>query len=168
LEAVSEVVRGYRARLAEITERIEFPHDLPPAMEARGGTLSFAEKTGPKKPVLLRAFGPMGYDCKSESGVFTLRRKTSSNLTLEISLDVGTWSRSLTGTFSVHGLGFGAPLRLPVSRRAGAMQYPIGDAGRWQKLVDNLAAAVKEFERTFVPAVEAAAGPSPEWYTPEN
>jgi hypothetical protein len=31
-----------------------------------------------------------------------------------------------------------------------------------------MAAIVAELDRTFVPAIEAAAGPSPEWYTPEG
>jgi hypothetical protein len=31
-----------------------------------------------------------------------------------------------------------------------------------------MAAFVREMETTLVPAVEAAAGPSPEWYTPES
>lgn len=167
LEAVRNVVTKYRARVPELLESVEFPHDLPPALEARQGA-PFGEKTGPKKPVLVRAFGPMGYDCKAESATFTLRRRTPSNLTLEVSLDVGTWSRSLTAGFAVRGLGFCASVSLPVSRRAGAAQYPIGDGDQWQKLVDNLAVFVKELERSFVPAVETAAGPSPEWFTPEK
>jgi hypothetical protein len=47
-------------------------------------------------------------------------------------------------------------------------QYPIGDAEQWQKIVENLGALVAELERAFVPEVEAAAGPSPEWYHPET
>ena len=38
----------------------------------------------------------------------------------------------------------------------------------WQKLVDNMAAIVAELDRTFVPAIEAAAGPAPEWFKPES
>jgi hypothetical protein len=47
-------------------------------------------------------------------------------------------------------------------------QYPIGDADRWHQIVENLAALVTELDRSFVPAVEAASGPSPEWYSPES
>src|SRR6185295_18192784 len=54
-QAVSEIVRDYNARLAEVVERAAPPHDLPPALEALQ-TTSFAETTGPKKPVLVRAF----------------------------------------------------------------------------------------------------------------
>jgi len=119
--------------------------------------------------VLVRAFKPMGYDCQAERGTFTLRRRTPGNLTVEINLDVGTWSKSLSGSFTVKGVGFSARLRLPVSKRAlEGMQYRIGDAATWQKLVDNMAAIVAEFDRTFVPAIEAAAGPAPEWFTPEG
>jgi hypothetical protein len=166
-QAVSAVITDYKARLAEVVERASPPHDLPPALEALQ-TISPAETTGPKKPVLVRAFKPMGYDCQAERGTFTLRRRTPGNLTVAISLDVGTWSKSLHGSFAVKGIGFSARLRLPVSRRAlEGMQYRIGDAAHWQKLVDNMAAIVAELDRTFVPAIEAAAGPAPEWFKPE-
>lgn len=168
MNAVAAVVRDYRSRLAEIVAHAAMPHDLPPALEAMQST-PFGAKTGPKKPVLLRAFKPMGFDCNSGSGTFTLRRRTPSNLTVEIDMDVGTWSRSLTTSFAVQGVGFAARLPLPVSPRAiGGGQYPIGDADRWQQIVANLAALVAELERTFVAAVEKAAGPAPEWYKPES
>jgi len=69
----------------------------------------------------------------------------------------------------VWGLGFKATLMLPISANdlAGG-QYPIGDAQRWQKIVENLAALVAELDRSLVPEIEAAAGPSPEWYQPEK
>jgi hypothetical protein len=166
--AVRAVVEDYRARFDEILERAALPHDLPPVREALQNT-ALGQTTGPKKPVLVRAFKPLGYDCQAASGTFTLRRRTPGNLTVEISLDVGTWSRSLTAFFKVHGLGFRALLPLPASRRAaGGGQYPIGDAEHWQQLVDNLAALVTELDRGFVPAIEAASGPSPEWYRPES
>ena len=167
-KAVSEVVQDYKARLAEVVERAAPPHDLPPALEALQ-TISVAATTGPKKPVLVRAFKPMGYDCQAGRGTFTLHRRTPGNLTVEISLDVGTWSKSLHGSFAVKGVGFSARLRLPVSKRAlEGMQYRIGDAAHWQQLVDNMAAIVAELDRTFVPAIEAASGPAPEWFTPEG
>jgi hypothetical protein len=50
----------------------------------------------------------------------------------------------------------------------GGVQYPIGNEERWRRIVENLAALVTELDRSFVPAVEAAAGPSPEWYRPES
>lgn len=60
-------------------------------------------------------------------------------------------------------------LILPVSKRALAGgQYPIGDTERWRRLVENLGALVTELDKTFVSAVEAAAGPAPEWYKPES
>jgi hypothetical protein len=109
----------------------------------------------------------MGYSCRGESGTFTLRRRTPTNLTLELFLDVGTWSNSVTAIFHVLGVDFRATLMLPVAANAFG-QYPIGDAERWQNIVENLAALVAELERSFVPEIEAAAGPSPEWYQPES
>ena len=66
------------------------------------------------------------------------------------------------------GLGFKARLPLGVSKHSIGGQYKIGNAEHWQKLVDNLAALVAELDRSFVPAIETAAGPSPEWFTPEQ
>jgi hypothetical protein len=166
--AVRAVVQDYRSRFDEILDRAALPHDLPPALEAMKIT-RLGEVTGPKKPVLVRAFKPLGYDCNAGSGTFTLRRRTPGNLTVEISLDVGTWSRSLTAHFKVLGMGFRALLPLPISRRAmESTQYPIGDAERWRQLVENLAALVTELDRSFVPAVEAASGPAPEWFRPSS
>ncbi len=168
VRAVSAVVVEYRDRLVDVLDRAGLPHDLPSAQEALA-TIGLGHTTGPKKPVLVRAFKPMGYDCRGETGMFTLRRRTVGNLTVEIFLDVGTWNRSLTAGFSVAGLGFKARLPLPVSKRAiGGGQYQIGNAEHWQQIVDNLAALVAEFDRSFVPAIESAAGPSPEWYRPES
>jgi hypothetical protein len=162
---VAAVVTDYRARFEEILLRANLPHDLPPADYAMRVSV---EATGPRKPVLVDVFRPMGYDCQGGSGTFELRRRTEGNLTVEVSLDVGTWSRSLTGSFQVHGLGFTATLPLRVSRRATPASYPIGDAAQWRQMVENLGALVAELDRSFVPAVEAASGPSPAWYHPER
>ena len=83
-KAVTKVIREYRSRLPEIVERTA-PHDLPPALEAMKH-IDFAATTGPKKPALVRAFKPMGYDCQAGHGTFTLRRRTTTHLTVEISL----------------------------------------------------------------------------------
>lgn len=167
-QAVSGIIRDYRARLAEIIDRASLPHDLPTALEALQA-IGRGDTTGPKKPVLVRAFKPMGYDCRGGSGTFTLRRRTARNITVELELDVGTWSRSLTTMYRVIGLGFATVLPLPVSKRAmGSLQYKIGDADNWQRIVDNLAALVAELDRSLVPAIEAAAGPSPTWFNPES
>ncbi|MGD1096083.1 MAG: hypothetical protein ABSB35_29325 [Bryobacteraceae bacterium] len=47
-------------------------------------------------------------------------------------------------------------------------QYPMGDAAQWQRIVENLAAMVRELDRGFVPEIEKAAGPSPAWYQPTS
>jgi hypothetical protein len=168
--AIRAIVHDYRTRMTDVLDRANPPHDLPPNAEAA----ALGVTSGPKKPGLVRAFTPMGYDCRSESaGSFTLRRRTPGNLTAEIYLDVGTWSNSVTAIFRIHGLiegiGFKGTLLMPVARRAmSGAQYPIGDAERWQKIVENLAATVAELDRTFVPEIEAISGPSPDWYKPET
>jgi hypothetical protein len=167
-DAVRAIVADYRARMKDIVDRAGLPHDLPSDAEAlRDARLGVA--SGPRKPVLERVFKPLGYTCRGESGTFTLQRRTAGNLTAELYLDVGTWSRRVLAIFRVLGAGFRATLSIPVSTRAvAAAQYPIGDSDRWQKIVENLAALVAELDRSFVPDIEAAAGPSPEWYRPES
>ena len=167
-QAVRSIVADYRARLAGIVDAAALAHDLPSALDALKSTPA-GEASGPKKPALVAAFKPLGYNVKGGSGTFTLHRRTASNLSVTVDLDVGTWSNMLTASFGVTGLGFRARLPLPVSRHSlDAPQYKIGGASRWQQLVDNLAALVREYDRTFVPAIEAAAGPSPEWYSPRS
>jgi hypothetical protein len=163
-ERIRTLASEYRARLPEIVERARLPHDLPSNQEAIAATVEFA--AGPKKPELERAFMAMGYDCRGETGAFTLRRRTPGNLTVELYLDVGTWSNNVTAIFLVQGLAngtaFKASLPLPVARRAVAGgQYPIGGPERWRQIVENLAALVAALDRDFVPAIEAVSGPSP-------
>jgi len=166
VSAVRAIVADYRGRLKEIVERAAPPHDLPPAMEVLHESLGVA--SGPMKPFLERTFQPMGYSCRGESGTFTLLRRTQANLTAQLYLDVGTWSHQVTAIFQVLGVGFKASVPIPVAIRAmDGMQYPIGNAERWQKIVENLAALVAELDRSMVPEIERAAGPTPEWYQPE-
>ena len=155
-QAVKPVVADYRARIKEIVERAALPHDLllqGPALQASGGLTA-----GPRKPALEHVFKPMGYSCKGGSGTFTLRRRTAANLTVELNLDVGTWSHLVLPMFRALGVGFKASLMLPVAVQAVAgAQYPIGNAEQGQKIVENLGALVKELDRTFVPDIERLA-----------
>ncbi len=164
-EAVKAVVADFRARIQQIIAAAELPHNLPPAAEIRAQNAGVL--AGPRKPALDAAFKPMGYSCRGGSGTFHLTRRTAANLTVELYLDVGTWSHAVTASMSVHGAGFKASMRIPPA--AGDMgQYPIGDAAQWQKIVDNLAAVVRYLDRTFVPEIEQTAGPSPAWYHPST
>ena len=166
--AIAAVVQKYRSQLRETIERASLPHDLPSAAVARVATPN-SLATGPKKPVLVRAFKPLGYTCKSGRGDFTLYRRTPRNMTVEIYLDVGTWCRKLSAALRVFGLDFRAPHALVVSKHEQglAVDYPISGPECWQQLVENLAALVAELDKTFVSEIEAAAGPSPAWYKPE-
>jgi hypothetical protein len=169
-QAIRAVVNEYRTRMSEIVDRAGMPHDLPPNQEA---AVPLGLTARPKKPELARTFAPMGYNCRGESGTFTLRRRTPGNLTVDLLLDVGTWSNLVMAIFRVQGLvngiGFKATLILPVAPRAtvGA-QYPMGGPERWRQIVDNLAALVAELDRSFVPAIQAISGPAPDWYQPEK
>lgn len=165
---VHEVVLDYRKRMPEIVSLAAMPHDLPAPEEAIA-QMRLEITSGPKKPALERVFKPMGYTCRGEAGDFALRRRTASNLTLELHVGIGSWGKTALAMFRVWGLGFKALLSIPPTAKAIVHgQYPVGDADQWQKIAENLGALVAELERTFVPAIEAAAGPSPEWYRPES
>jgi hypothetical protein len=168
-EAIQAVVRAYRAKMPELL--VALPHDLPEQVEAPPPrTISGLLASGPKKPDLVRAFAPLGYDCRGESGSFTLKRRTAGNLAVELKLDVGTWSNSIAAFMRVVGLvdgqGFKATLLLPVSHRPSHGQFPIGGPERWRQIVDNLGALVAALDHSFVPEIEAISGPSPEWFRP--
>ncbi len=163
-QAVEAIVADYRARMKDIMERARLPHTFPPASETTDhnpGVLA-----GPRKPALEAAFKPMGYSCRGGSGEFHLTRRTPGNLTVELGLDVGTWSHEVSASFMVRGFSFTASLAIPMSLRDG--QYPIGDAAQWQKIVENLAAMVRELDRSFVPEIERVAGSLPTWYQPAS
>jgi hypothetical protein len=162
MEAVKAIETDYRGRINEIVQMADMPHNLPPAAEVRMQNVGVT--AGPRKPALEDAFKPMGYSCKGGSGTFELTKRTAGNLNIELYLDVGTWSHSVSAIFFARGGGFKASLVIPVTPLARAGQYPIGDAVQWQKIVENLAAMVRELERSFVPAIEQAAGPTPAWY----
>jgi len=166
LHAVKAISVKYRDAMPEVA-RARLPHDLPSTAEML--QTAGRARTGPKKPALERVFKPMGYSIRGGTGTFSLRKRTAANLTLELDLDVGTWSHHLTAIFHVRGVGFKGTLYLPPTAKAIPMgQYPIGDAEQWRKITENLGVLVAKLERTFVPEVEAAAGPSPEWYQPES
>ncbi len=160
---VAATVLRYREDLAAVVDRAHMPHELPPLSEALASPSG--EKSGPRKPALVRAFKPLGYDYSAKSGVITLRRRTETNHIVEITLDVGTWGHMVSGFLAVRGPAARATVPLPVAPGVTG-QYPIGDAAQWQQIVDNLAALVRELDRTFVPEVTEAMGPAPEWFDP--
>ena len=165
--AARGLVNRYRASMSEIIARAALPHDLPSNAEALGAGLGVV--TGPRKPVVERVFKPMGYSIRGETGTFSVRRRTASNLNVRLELDVGTWSHLVLAMFQILPLGFKLTLTIPVTARATPMgQYPMGDAEQWRKIVENLGALVAELDRTLVPEVEALVGETPEWYKPDS
>ena len=156
---LAAIVQRYRSRIGDFAAGVGSPHSLPPLAEALG----MPAGSGPLKPTLTAAFGPRGYDCRGGSGTFTLRRRTASNLVVELVLDVGTWSRMVKAVHSVLTPTATARVPIPVG---GALQYPIGDTDRWRQIVDNLAAVVDELDRAYVPELEKVLGPVPEWFEP--
>lgn len=181
-EAIRSVVRAYRERMTELLETL--PHDLP-HQEDRSAEISPTATgipaTGPKKPALVEAFAPLGYDCRGDHASFKLQRRTPKNLAVHVHVDIGGWGSTVNASMKVIGLaddhGFKAALNLPLSRQAArgmvgggefVGQFPIGGAERWRQIVENLAALVGSLDRSFVAEIEAISGPSPEWFRPET
>jgi hypothetical protein len=165
LQKIAALARDYRTRMPAILESNPLPHQLPPLADALKANLG--QNPGEKKPPLVADFQPLGFRVRGGSGVFTLRRKTPTNLTVELTIDVGTWSNLATAHYAILGPGFSAGVPLPIAASAvGAPQYPIGDAAQWAKIVANLAALTQALDATLLPEVEALAGPVPEWFEP--
>jgi hypothetical protein len=145
-----------RERMPELIAAARMPHAIESARAEHA--------MSPLKPALEKHFRPMGYATKGGSGIFTMRRRTAGNHVVEVSLDVGTWSRSLNGHFHVYMPDFQFRLPMPASAELNARQCDIGDAERWEKLVENMAAFTAHLDREVIPEVEKVAGPAPEWF----
>ena len=177
-EAVLAVIRTWRARLPELAEAL--PHDVAAQFEAPP-RMTAGAPYGPRKPDLERVFATMGYSIRGETGSFILRRRTPNNLTVDLTIDVGTWSDHINVTLQVigmlNGTGFRAAMSLPACRQAprGMLrgveiygQMTVGTAERWRQLVENLGVLVRRLDQELVPEVEAITGPAPAWFRPET
>ena len=153
---LAELDQRIRARLPELIAGARMPHEIASAQAPSA--------MSPLKPALVKHFKPMGYSCKGGSGTFTLRRRTPNNHVVEVDLDVGTWSRNLKALFRVHVPDFQLTLPMPAAPGLKTFQCAIGDAGRWEMIVENLAALTAHLDREVVPEISAAAGPAPEWF----
>jgi len=160
------ITQKYRTKLADLVSEASMPHQLPARIEAL--TAGSSHDRHPLKPTLERHFGPLGYSCKGGVGTFKLRRRTAANHVVEVDLDVGTWSRLVLAYFRVHVPGYCCTLPMPVAPGVDGGQYPIGDAGRWEKIVASLAALAARLEQQIVPEIDAAAGTAPEWFEAPN
>ena len=169
------IQNDYRARIETMAQAMPHPVDFRTGPDE-------PLQAGPQKPKLQRCFTPLGYSCRGENGTFTLRRRTPANLTIELSLDVGTLSHMLTASYNVMGISheqefhlqIGLPPAPGLKSHGESMgwdrcpQVPIGGPDRWRHLVENLAALTKALDSSFAPDVDKAAGPTPPWYQPNR
>lgn len=153
---LAEVGQRIRAALPELIAGAKMPNEITAAQAPTAAH--------PLKPTLEKHFRPLGYSCQGGSGTFTLRRRTAEHHVVEVSLDVGTWSRHLIATFCVHVPDFRWRFPMPAAPGMTALQCSIGDAERWEKIVENLAALTLHLDREIVPEISATAGPAPEWF----
>jgi hypothetical protein len=165
--AVKDYTRQYLSQMPAVLARAAMPHALTPA-DVVWQSPQTHEPSGEKKPALVELFSPLGYHVRGERGVFLLKRRTPQNLTLEVNIDVGTWSNAVLAGFIVHGWGFRVRIGLPVEPSSPtARQYPIGGPENWRKIAENLSALVRELESSLLPELEKIAGRAPEWWTVE-
>ena len=164
VERIAVIARDVETCLGEIVRRARMPHDF-----SKSDDHPPKQPAGPRKPTLVRAFRPLGYNCRG-GGVMSLvcSRRTKSNTTVRLHLDFGTSGSHVHPTYSVHWLGFSIALRLPVCPNSGlrAVNW-IVDETRWRQIVENLTALVEELDRSVLPTIEEAARPTPAWYEPE-
>ena len=160
-DKVSAIAQDLESRMKEVVRQARLPH----AFSEEADHLP-AKAAGTRKPALARAFQPLGYDCRGGTMMtLTCRRQTASNLVVELHMDFGSRGDLVRPTYIVHGLGFSASIRLPISLNSISRNlHWLVDAARWQQVVENLAALVAELDGSFLPDIEAAAGPSPAWY----
>ncbi len=163
-ERVAAIARDLKTCLGEIVKRARMPHDF-----SNSDDHPSRQPANPRKPILVRFFRPLGYDCRGEGMmILVCSRRTTSNITVRLHLDFGTWGSHVHPTYSVHGLGFSVAIRLPVCPSSGLRGVNwIVDETHWGQIVENLAALVAELDRSVVPAIEGAAGPAPSWYEPD-
>jgi hypothetical protein len=108
-------------------------------------------RTPAPEGALERYFKPLEFSCKGGSGTFTPRRWNAANHVVEVDLDLGTWSHTVTAHFHVQVPGHRCTLPMPAAPRLDGARYPIGDADRWEKIVANLAALSAHLDHQIVP-----------------
>jgi hypothetical protein len=117
------------------------------------------EPAGSYKPALLEVFEPLGYRYQSNrsgNGGFTLTKTSPRGHEIELSLDVGSYSRTAGGRVVMNGSGWMTSAVLAITPwENNYAAYPIVDADVWQKIVENLRASVEHYEGTFVPEIDA-------------
>lgn len=160
---VGGIAARFRAEFPAFIAGLDLPHELPPP----SAEIRLAEGRGPLKPALVAAFGPRGYDCRGDHGTFTLRRRTPKHHVVDLTVDVGTWSHSVSVIYVAQGPGYRSSLRLPVTKGAhGFGQYPIGNVANWERIVANLAAIVDAVDGSLAAEIEASVEPAPAWFEP--
>lgn len=123
LQEIAVLARDYRSRIPAIVEEHPFPHELPLLAEVLHANLG--QNPGEKKRALVVAFQPLGFRIRGGSGIFTLRWRSPTNLTVELTIDVGTWSNLVSARYAVLGPGFSASVPLPAAASSlGAPHYP--------------------------------------------
>ena len=158
-ERAQQVMARYRDMVAETAARLEFPHRLPHPHSA-GQTMGWPLlKIGSYKPALTEVFGVIGYryeSSRSGNGVFKLTKRSPAGHELELSFEIGSYSRSAAGRLRISGEGWFAGATLVVTAWNNAYaSYPIVDAEVWRKSLENIRVCVEYYERTFVPEIDA-------------
>lgn len=162
----SKIMAGYDASTDEIASTLPFPHLLPHPLNTF--SLTDYEACGTLKTSLIQAYRVLGYHYESRDsgqGVFILRKRTALHHSLEVHVDVGSYSKHASFLLCLDGPGWRARALVPVNCHAAhSLGYPIVNAGIWRRIVENSVVAVRYLESSFVSEIEALYPAAPAWY----
>lgn len=145
-------------------EGIVLPHRIPSAEEVG----HFGNwKIGPMKSVLLEVFNPLEFQYQNQDsgqGMYVMTKPTSRNNMIELSIDIGSYSRSALFGLTLHGFRHWIHVSIPAGgKQSNQSSYAILSIENWRQMLENVAVLVQHLERTFVVEAEEILGRSPRW-----
>ncbi|PYQ25701.1 MAG: hypothetical protein DMF56_26695 [Acidobacteria bacterium] len=157
-EKASELMQRYGTSLEDIAARLAFPNLLPHPTNAQESMTWPPAKIGSYKPALTEVLGAIGYryeSSRSGNGVFKLSKRSPVGYEIELSFDIGSYSRSACGSLSMSGEGwFASVILLVTGWKNNYAGYPIVDATVWRKIIENFRTSIEYYEHTFVPEID--------------
>ncbi len=139
----------------DLAQAVSFPHDLPDVSASAP-----AHPPGYRSTVrdVFEARGFHYLSNASTSSVVGIGKRLTDSSSLQLSLDVGTWSVSASAILFVSIEDRYAAFRLPPSLRAAQRgQYPMIDEAQWRMLLENHAASVELIEQHVLECAEQRA-----------
>jgi hypothetical protein len=91
-----------------------------------------------------------------------LTKRSPAGNEIELSFDIGSYSKSYGGMLVVNGPGWFARAVLPVTAWSDSCAaYPIVNGDVWQQILENVRVAVEFYEQSFIREIEAIFSSTP-------